>query len=182
MARKWIEESIYGILANKIILVSDWTRNSFSWRFSTTYGVNSYDYLRMTIQSQRNLFICCWCDWNICQLLNNFGCDLTSKANEDATGTFRRSRTSSSLTMFKLWFARRISIRNTIELRARETKEHSRLRPKTSKALMRHTILVKHIYCAIYFISLCAFRKLRHFTAKERNTIFSALFFLFCCS
>lgn len=72
--------------------------------------------------------------------------------------------------------------RNTIELRAREKKEHSRLGPKTSKALMRHTILVKHIYCAIYFISLCAFRKLRHFTAKERNTIFFALFFLLCCS
>lgn len=47
---------------------------------------------------------------------------------------------------------------------------------------MRHTILVKHIYCAIYFAFLflsyiCAFRKLRHLPrGRKRDT------FLFACS
>jgi hypothetical protein len=46
-------------------------------------------------------------------------------------------------------------------------------RVKTSKALMRHTILVKHIYCAIYFAFLFLFARMRFsqiktFTAKAK--------------
>lgn len=77
----------------------------------------------------------------------------------------------------------KISIRNSIELSRSFffiSFSNCAYWVKTSKALMRHTILVKHIYCAIYFISFrsSAFRKLRHFTAKRAKHNFLCLFLL----
>lgn len=93
-----------------------------------------------------------------------------------------------SLIHASTWESVRISINNSIESNSkRPTELHlsngSML--KTSKALMRHTILVKHIYCAIYFAFLFLFvykrfSQIKTFTAKAKN-IFFALLFLFVC-